>query len=464
MRRKGFILITILATVFILGACAKPTIVPVPEPAPIPVPTPTPTPTPEPVPAEFEVISLDIVPLEIIAGETADITAIVKNTGGTEGTYGATLIVDRVVVETKEVLITPGISETVTFPLLKEAPGTYEVSVGELSLNLIVREMLELKHDDGRGMGATSSSGPGWGYSVRFSPSTIPFTIFKVKVFARLRSGYVLDTTSLEIWDRHLNVLYSTEKPAIEYSSELEWVIIDIPNITVNDDFRVVFFTNGEDLQAGGVGIGYDLSGNKGSEMARANGTIGEWPAPMEATRPRDSTNWMIRVVGAAAEEGTTITPPLSQGGEFEETVALLDNPQKLSRWMLDNTRYESEYEKWRETGVDYIAPPEETFNSRVGNCADFAVFAFYVLESHGYDPELLRIAVESDISKNHVVCVYQSSASLYTINNGIIEGPFTTYEDIAFEHDETWSQYDVYYSWNKFQEFGYPDEVVYRE
>jgi hypothetical protein len=43
MGRIIVILITVLATVFILGACAKPTVTPVPEPALVPVPSPTPT-------------------------------------------------------------------------------------------------------------------------------------------------------------------------------------------------------------------------------------------------------------------------------------------------------------------------------------------------------------------------------------------------------------------------------------
>jgi len=156
----------------------------------------------------------------------------------------------------------------------------------------------ELKYDDGVGTGSTTSQGPGWGYSVHFSPPTFPFTIVKVRVFAMLRTGYVLDTTSVEIWDKDFKVLYSGTKPATEFSPKPDWVTIDIPNVTVDGDFRVVFFTNGGNLQAGGVAIGFDLTGNKASEVAKSGGTIAEWPAPMQATRPKEKTNWMIRVVG----------------------------------------------------------------------------------------------------------------------------------------------------------------------
>jgi len=293
MRKTLLILGTLLVTILLLlGAC-------------VPAPTQAPTPTPPPSAAKFEVISLDITPPEVTAGETVSITAVVKNIGGSEGTYAVILTVDGVTVETKEVAITPGSSKVVAFSLVKDTPGTYEIGIGELTSSLTIKEKLvvkevELKYDDGIGTGGTSGSGPGWGYSVHFSPPAIPFTIVKVKVFAMLRTGYVLDTTSVEIWDKDFNVLYSGRKPATEFSPNLDWVTIDVPNITVDGDFRVVFFTNGGNLQAGGVGVGYDLNGNKASEVAKADGTIAEWPAPMERTRPRERTNWMIRVVGTA--------------------------------------------------------------------------------------------------------------------------------------------------------------------
>ena len=70
---------------------------------------------------------------------------------------------------------------------------------------------------------------------------------------------------------------------------------------------------------------------------------------------------------------------------------------------------------------------------------------------------------MEADISKNHAVCLYYSSGSLYTINNGRIKGPYQNYEELASKHDEHWSEYDIYYSWDRFQKLGKPDKVVLR-
>ena len=180
--------------------------------------------------------------------------------------------------------------------------------------------LIELKHDGGTAENWTAQ-GPGWGYSVQFSPPAIPFTIAEVRVYAVLAGNYVLDSTSVEIWDKGFRTLYSAETPATEFSRDPGWVAIDVPDITVNGDFRIVFFTNGEDLQAGGVRIGYDLTGNKASEVATANGTIAQWPQPMQATRPEGKTNWMIRVVGAEASPSAETTSPMKAKLTANEVV-----------------------------------------------------------------------------------------------------------------------------------------------
>lgn len=147
----------------------------------------------------------------------------------------------------------------------------------------------------------------------------------------------------------------------------------------------------------------------------------------------------------------------------YQETISSLDTPEKLSDWMLKNIKYESDYEIWLETGVHYIASPEEIFASKCGCCADFAVFACAILEYHGYKAEILGIEVWSDLSRGHAVCVYHSSSLLYIINVGWIEGSYQTYQEIAFDYNKNWSKYRLYYSWETYQKLGYPDVVVYR-
>ncbi|HEX76837.1 MAG TPA: hypothetical protein G4O03_00230 [Dehalococcoidia bacterium] len=84
-------------------------------------------------PAEFEVSSLKITPSEVVAGESIVITADVANIGGTEGTYVATLRVNGMEAATKEVVVAPGVTETVSFTLVEETPGTHTVGVNGLT-------------------------------------------------------------------------------------------------------------------------------------------------------------------------------------------------------------------------------------------------------------------------------------------------------------------------------------------
>jgi len=345
------------------------------------------------------------------------------------------------------------------------APGVTSTPSPEVTPAPQPQKEYELKYDDGTSEGSCSS-GPQFGYLVHFSPPVTPFTISNVKVFASLRgSGYEDQKVELEIWNQDLDVAHYCQRSATEFHHEPDWVMVDIPNITVGDDFYVVFYTNSR--REGGVYMYFDSSViNKHSEMAEHGGKTAAWPWQ---GMPKEKTNWMIRVVGASVDENISVTSSLPAqmteiSPKFQEAISSLDTPEKLSQWMINNIKYESHYEKWKETGVNYIASPEETFNNKVGCCAEFAVFACHVLECHGYDAEILRVAVESDPSKNHVVCVYQSSGSLYTINVGRIKGPYGAYEDIAFDHHKDWSKYDIYHSWEKYQKLGSPDQVVYRE
>jgi len=312
-----FILLLLLTTV----GCQQqpeptPAPAPVPTPAPAPVPSPAPTPpppstsTPPPAPtlapAEFEIVSMNIKPMIAVAGETVSITAVVKNIGGSEGTYAAMLTMDGVLIDANEVAITPGGSKVVTFSLVEEISGTYEISIGDLTSTLTIGEELvlkeiELKYDDGEVKSFASQSSR-WGYSVHFSPPDTPFLISQVEVLLRLYGTVPADqVASLEIWDKDFNVLYSREIPATELLPDPRWVTVET-NITVDSDFRVVFFTNwGE--QEGGISIGYDLSGNKASEVAKADGTYVGWIPQWESgpnAKPEDKINWMIRATGTA--------------------------------------------------------------------------------------------------------------------------------------------------------------------
>jgi hypothetical protein len=84
-------------------------------------------------PAAFEVSDLSISPASTQAGEPVSISFIVTNTGDEEGTYTVTLKVNGEVEATREVTLAGGAEASLTFTVIRENAGTYEVEVDGLS-------------------------------------------------------------------------------------------------------------------------------------------------------------------------------------------------------------------------------------------------------------------------------------------------------------------------------------------
>jgi len=296
MRKTLIILGTLLvAILLVLGACAKPA----------------------PLPAAFEVTTMNVTPPEVTAGETANITAEVRNTGGSEGTYTAVLTVDGATVETIGVTLAAGISKTVTFSLVKDKPGTYQVSIGGLISSLTVKQKLvvkevELKYDDGNARDCLSAEVPFLsGHLVDFTPLTTPFTIKKIRIAGCLAGGTYTKglegkTFDAQIWDKDLKVLYSTTYPYTKFTTypSVTWVELEIPDIEVSNKFYVHIYTASPRF---GLHIGADDSiVNEHSEatLRTEGGTdivLAQWPYDASLWfGDKSKVNWMIRVVGTA--------------------------------------------------------------------------------------------------------------------------------------------------------------------
>jgi len=86
-----------------------------------------------PEPAAFTPSSLSVSPTEVDIGGTVIISISVANTGGQADSYTATLKIDGVVEETKEVTVAAGASEQVNFTTSKDVAGTYSVDVNGLT-------------------------------------------------------------------------------------------------------------------------------------------------------------------------------------------------------------------------------------------------------------------------------------------------------------------------------------------
>ncbi|MFC2041800.1 CARDB domain-containing protein [Chloroflexota bacterium] len=93
----------------------------------------------QPKPAEFNTEALVISPTEVTKGRSSTVTVDVTNIGEIEGDYQVTLRVNDEIAETKKVTLAAGATETVSFTLLEEEPGTYVVNVDGLSGTLVVK-------------------------------------------------------------------------------------------------------------------------------------------------------------------------------------------------------------------------------------------------------------------------------------------------------------------------------------
>lgn len=94
------------------------------------------------LPDTFECSSLNISPAEVDVGAEVTISVLVANTGGESGSYRVTLKIDGVVEATKEVTISPGASERVTFITSRDVVDSYSVDVNGLTGSFTVKGKL----------------------------------------------------------------------------------------------------------------------------------------------------------------------------------------------------------------------------------------------------------------------------------------------------------------------------------
>jgi len=205
----------------------------------------------------------------------------------------------------------------VTFLLVKDTPGTYEVGIDELTASLTAKQKLiakefELKYDDGTARDALSF----WngGHVVDFEPPATPFIIKTIRIVGGLFDGGAGNIEEikkknfdLEILDKNLNVIYTVTYPYAKFTSfAIAWSDFEIPDVEVGDKFYVNIHTMSPRY---GLHIGADDSvKNEHSDVTvrntPGNTVIPAWwpygPTSEYWFGDKSKVNWMIRVVGTA--------------------------------------------------------------------------------------------------------------------------------------------------------------------
>ena len=101
-----------------------------------------------PTPAAFSVSNLSIEPRQVHPNEAVTISVSVANTGGTDGSYTATLKINYVQEADETVTIAAGDTERVSFSVTREDAGTYTVAVDGLSGSFTVMAAAEVRFPD----------------------------------------------------------------------------------------------------------------------------------------------------------------------------------------------------------------------------------------------------------------------------------------------------------------------------
>jgi len=161
-----------------------------------------------------------------------------------------------------------------------------------------------LKYDDGEADGSKAfGSGPrGYGHVVRFTPTTTPFTVERVKIYGKAYGeGCEAREVQVTVRDRDFNQIDYGCCSHSEFTEAPGWVTIDMPGVTVKDEFYVVVMTDSP--QECGISVFFDSdSDNQHSEYVK-DLKLAEW----SIEPPKDKVNWMIRVEqGVPTEEDAT--------------------------------------------------------------------------------------------------------------------------------------------------------------
>jgi hypothetical protein len=98
--------------------------------------------------AAFQLSDLSVNPAVVAVRDVEVITAEVTNVTSLDGTYDAELKINDVTETSYKALVPAGKTQTLTFMLFKDAPGTYKVSLGQLVSQFVVDESLAAGPDN----------------------------------------------------------------------------------------------------------------------------------------------------------------------------------------------------------------------------------------------------------------------------------------------------------------------------
>jgi len=204
-----------------------------------------------------------------------------------------------IVVAIAVIVVSAAVAITITVANMSDDPGNLQrYEINDLKTyfydSLIAQSTIyssqagetEISYDDGSAEHSFTIDLFDIGHAVLFTPPTKPWTLDKVRVYGVCNVNLSSVVFALEIWDNDSNLLYKLTDYSIAYfNTTSEWTEIDIPDMTVTDDFYVCIFERGSIY----AGADTDKPEMKSYVVIRD-------PKSMAKD---EGLNWMIRAVGA---------------------------------------------------------------------------------------------------------------------------------------------------------------------
>jgi len=417
---------------------------------------------------ESKVPSLKIAPQIVKSGETVSISTQIRNIGGSEENHTVVLTVDDAKVQTKVVRVAPGKTEIVTFTVIKNEPGTYNVEVNNLKGSFRVLKSAEFAisnlliapkiAEPGQAVTVTaniSNSGevegshsialvingsqveskdstvaPGATKTVSFTFSKNAVGSYSVEVDGL--SGLAIVAAADSILTL-LNAVYPELYHELLKLPDLQEIddkdneaIEDIAYLALNPKYKTAF----------------ESMLNEGIRDKRKYCTPLEallWIAydnEFDGYNPVSDYSLTKLINDAWTNTNTSKNFISDTWRDFDKVVDRLNSPKLVEIYMQNNYSYS--YTKGEAEGVKSA---EQIFKDKKGACYDHAVLAFYYLKKNGYDKaQCLFVAFDRPAQGyflGHIVCVYQDPKdSLYYIVDNAggsrVHGPFDSIEKAA--------------------------------
>tara|TARA_B100000315_G_C14566337_1_gene583138 strand:- start:1382 stop:1864 length:483 start_codon:yes stop_codon:yes gene_type:complete len=102
----------------------------------------------------------------------------------------------------------------------------------------------------------------------------------------------------------------------------------------------------------------------------------------------------------------TFLAPNICFSQDLDENIPAINTPQDLVSWLSKEFNYQWEI-------VDDWKTPQETINSKKGDCEDFAILASVALSGMGISNDILVIKFK-DLNLTHCICVWKDKDGTY--------------------------------------------------